>query len=195
MPLTIAEVKTVSPFGFKSDKSWDELFAVASAAGDIVSIHTDPRWGGSFDLIKKAKSLTEKPVLAKGIHADESDIAQAAAAGADFILVVGRVPVISQTITPEILAKCIIEPNTLAELVEFAKNLVITRMVWNARDLATGGMKTETFAQARAAFKGWLCQASHISTIADIREGADAVLVGEKLEGFVESVQHGSSML
>lgn len=26
----IAEVKTASPFGFKSEKSWDELFKVAN---------------------------------------------------------------------------------------------------------------------------------------------------------------------
>ena len=185
MPLIIAEVKTESPFGFKSDKTWGELFAVAEKAADIVSIHTDPRWGGSFDLIRKAKSLTAKPILAKGIHALDSDIASAAAAGADFILVVGRIPEISATITPEILAKCVIEPNTLAELAAIPETFYA---VWNARDLSTGGTKTETFAEARAIFKGWLCQASHISTIADVQEGADAVLVGEKLEQFVASI-------
>jgi indole-3-glycerol phosphate synthase len=48
----IAEVKTQSPFGFKSQKTWKELFKIASEAGDIISIHTDSRWGGSFDLLK-----------------------------------------------------------------------------------------------------------------------------------------------
>ncbi len=62
----IAEVKIQSPFGFKSEKSWDELFVIAEKAGDIISIHTDARWGGSFELIKKAKSLTKKQILAKG---------------------------------------------------------------------------------------------------------------------------------
>ena len=64
----IAEVKTQSPFGFRSDKNRDELFAVANQIGDIISIHTDPRWGGSFELVKKARALTKKPILAKGIR-------------------------------------------------------------------------------------------------------------------------------
>ena len=64
----IAEVKTHSPFGYTSEKSWDELFAVANEIRDILSIHTDPRWGGSFELLEKARSRTNKPILAKGIH-------------------------------------------------------------------------------------------------------------------------------
>ena len=68
----IAEVKTQSPFGYKSDKSWDELFEVANKVGDIISIHTDRRWGGSFELLQKARSLTNKPILAKGIHKNDA---------------------------------------------------------------------------------------------------------------------------
>jgi indole-3-glycerol phosphate synthase len=40
-PLIIAEVKTASPFGFKSDRRWDELLALADEISDMVSIHTD----------------------------------------------------------------------------------------------------------------------------------------------------------
>ena len=39
----IAEVKTISPYGFKSDKSWEELFKIADEIGDIISVHTDKR--------------------------------------------------------------------------------------------------------------------------------------------------------
>jgi len=85
----IAEVKTESPFGFKSEKSWDELFGIASKIGDIISIHTDARWGGSFDLIKKARGLTDKKILAKGIHAKDEEIRKAIEAGADYVLVSG----------------------------------------------------------------------------------------------------------
>jgi indole-3-glycerol phosphate synthase len=170
----IAEVKTQSPFGYKSTKTWDELFTIAEKAGDIISIHTDPRWGGDFSLITKAKSLTNKPILAKGIHATDTDIQKAIDAGADFVLVVGRIPKIH-------LDKCLIEPYTLEELSMIPENV---KAVWNSRDLQTGGLKTETFAQARALFKGWLCQASNIRTKADIQDGADAVLVGTHLEEF-----------
>jgi len=176
-PTIIAEVKTQSPFGFKSNKSWDELFEIANDIGDMISIHTDSRWGGSFDLIIKARKLTKKPILAKGIHEKDSDIEKALSAGADFVLVVGRIPKIH-------MDKCIIEPYTLDELSKIPKTF---KVVWNSRDLKTGGVKSETFDTARAIFPGWLCQASHIKTINDIHPLANAVLVGEHLEEFAKS--------
>lgn len=176
--LIFAEVKTESPFGYKADKSWDELFVVANEIGDVISIHTDPRWGGSFELLEKARAMTNKPILAKGIHASDEEVERAFASGADWVLVVGRVPSVHAN-------KCLIEPNTLLELRALPVEL---RAVWNSRDLATGGLKQETFAQARAAFAGWLCQASNIKTVADIVPGADAVLVGTHLETFARSL-------
>lgn len=183
----IAEVKTQSPFGFKSEKTWDELLAVANKIGDIISIHTDSRWGGSFDLIKKSKSLTDKPILAKGIHTTDAEIDQAIAAGADYCLVVGRIPKIH-------IEKCLIEPNNLADLVEIIKQIENKKLphdlkiVWNSRDLETGGLKKETFADARKIFDGWMCQASNIKTFQDINESADAVLIGENLIEFSKSI-------
>ncbi|MES3030822.1 MAG: hypothetical protein V4697_00200 [Patescibacteria group bacterium] len=177
-PQIIAEVKTQSPFDFKSQKTWDELFQIAEKAGDIISIHTDPRWGGFFDLIKKAKSLTSKPILAKGIHATDEEVQKAIDAGADYVLVVGRIPCIHHD-------KCLIEPLTLLELKTIPETF---KVVWNSRDLLDGGIKKETFEEARAIFKGWLCQASNIKSVRDIEEGADAVLVGANLEGFVGSL-------
>lgn len=173
----IAEVKTKSPFGFKSDKSWDELFEVANRVGDIISIHTDSRWGGSFDLIRKAKSLTNKPILAKGIHATDKEVQKAIDAGADYSLVVGRIPNIHKD-------KCFIEPLTLSELKTIPENL---KVVWNSRDLSDGGIKQETFKEARKIFKGWMCQASNIKTAEDIKEGADAILIGTHLSEFIKS--------
>ncbi len=171
----IAEVKTHSPFGWKSDKSWDELFEVANKIGNIISIHTDPRWHGSFDLIRKAKALTQKPILAKGIHENDTLIEEAIDAGADYVLVVGRIPKVH-------LEKCLIEPLTLKELETIPENL---RVVWNSRDLSDGSLKKETFDEARKIFKGWLCQASNIQTTEDIHPGADAVLIGTHLYNFV----------
>lgn len=177
----IAEVKTQSPFGFKSDKSWDELFQIANAYGDIISIHTDPRWGGLFELIKKAKSLTEKPILAKGIHETDDLLVKAFEAGADYALVVGRIPNLSESFRKRLL----IEPHTLDGLKSIPPDL---KVVWNSRDLNTGGLKKETFSEARKVFSGWLCQASNIKTIADVNGEADAILVGSNLESFVASL-------
>ena len=170
----IAEVKTQSPFGYRSEKSWDELFRIAEKVGDSISIHTDARWGGSFELIRKAKTLTNKPILAKGIHATDDLVEQAVAAGADMVLVVGRIPAIH-------LDRCLIEPLTLKELATIPTNL---KVVWNSRDLADGGLKKETFEEARALFGGWLCQASNIKTPLDIKSGADAILIGTHLAEF-----------
>lgn len=176
-PILIAEVKIQSPFGFKSAKSWDELFKIAKKHGDWISIHTDPQWGGSFDLIKKAKSLTSKPILAKGIHRTNRELELAFKAGADYALVVGRIP------SDEYIHKCLIEPYIIEELRKIPENL---KCVWNSRDLNTGGLKTETFEMARKAWEGWLCQASNIKTEKDIKKGANAILVGEGLTRFVK---------
>ncbi len=170
----IAEVKTFSPFGWESDKSWDELFELANEIGDVISTHTDPRWHGSFELLEKARKLTSKPILAKGIHASDEDIERAIQSGANYVLVVGRVPKIH-------LDKCFIEPNTLEELA----NLPIdVKAVWNSRDLETGGLKQHTFDEARKVFSGWLCQASNISNPGDVNNKADAILVGTHLDNF-----------
>jgi indole-3-glycerol phosphate synthase len=174
----LAEVKTKSPFGYTSNERWEDLFRFAERVGDIISVHTDPRWGGSFELLQKARSLTEKPLLAKGIHERDQDIERALEIGADWVLVVGRVP----RIAPE---RCMIEPLTLKELADLP---LTTRAVWNSRDLGSGELKHETFAQARKLFSGWLCQASNIRTTADIEKSANAVLVGTHLRSFVDSL-------
>lgn len=174
----VAEVKTKSPFGYISQKSWDELFALAEKYGDIISIHTDERWGGSFDLLKKARNLTEKPLLAKGIHTHDDDVRRAVDAGADYILVVGRIPNVHHE-------KCLIEPHTLSQLQTIPKEY---KVVWNSRELETGERKRETWEEARALRNGWMCQASNIKAVEDVKKDADAILVGTHLEEFVASL-------
>jgi len=93
-------------------------------------------------------------------------------------LVVGRIPKVH-------IEKCLIEPLILAELETIPHAL---RAVWNTRDLRDGSTKEETFAEARARFSGWLCQASNLRTVEDIKSGADAVLVGTHLEEFAASL-------
>lgn len=173
----ITEVKTASPFGYRTEKPWKELFLLAEKVGDIISVHTDARWDGSFELLKRARRLTTKPILAKGIHQNDILVQKAFRHGADFVLVVGRVP----KVNPE---RCFIEPYTLDELKKVPKNL---KVVWNSRNLLDGGLKRETFEDARRVFSRWLCQASNLRTVADIKDGADAVLVGTHLQEFVDS--------
>jgi indole-3-glycerol phosphate synthase len=174
-PLFIAEVKTQSPFGFFANKSWDELFNAANQIGDVISIHTNPLWGGSFDHLMMARRMTNKPILAKGIHRTDEEISKAVDIGADFVLVVGRIPTIHQK-------KLLIEPNTLEELKLIPSNL---KAVWNSRNLENGLNKSTTFSEARNSFSGWLCQASNIKSKTDIDDSADAVLVGTNLLNFL----------
>ena len=143
----IAEVKTQSPFGFKSEKSWDELFAVANE---------------------------------EGIHATDAEIKKAIDAGADYILVVGRIPSVYHD-------KCLIEPLTLDEVKTIPQNL---KIVWNSRELKDGSIKKETFEDARKIFKGWMCQASNITSVKNINNSADAVLVGTNLIDFAKSLKN-----
>lgn len=178
--LIYAEVKICSPFGWRSEHSWDELFEVANEIGDVLSIHTDPRWGGSFELLSRARSLTEKPILAKGIHASDDEVVRAIDCGAESVLVVERIPKLHA-------AQCLIEPRTFDELTKLPANI---KAVWNSRDLNNGGIKNETYGQAREAFSGWLCQASNIKTISDIHPKADAILVGTNLLSFADSLKH-----
>lgn len=177
--LLIAEVKTTSPFGWRSGGTWDELFALAARVGDVISVHTDPRWEGSVELVAKARALTPKPILAKGIHADDIQIRAALAAGADFALVVGRLP------AADLLPRCLVEPNTVAELAQLPPE---TAAVWNSRDLRNGGLKPETFGSARAAWGGWLCQASNVGGPGDVEPSASAVLVGTALPTFARKL-------
>jgi indole-3-glycerol phosphate synthase len=177
-PILIAEIKTGSPFGWRASHSWEELFELAAEHGDILSIHTDPRWSGSLDLIKKARQQTTKPILAKGIHSHDTQITQALEAGADWVLMVGRIPVVH-------LDKCLLESLNLAELAALPPD---TKAVWNSRNLSTGGTKPESFDQARTLWPGWLCQASHIASVTDIHPDAEAILVGTHLSEFLRTL-------
>lgn len=173
----IAEVKTKSPFGFISNKSWDELLNIADLFGDIISIHTDPRWGGKYERITEARQKSRRPILAKGIHSTDDDIIKALDHGAWNVLVVGRIPKTS------LLKYCIIEPLNLMQLQMVPSDVWC---VWNSRNLNTGKLKTETWEEARSLFKGVLIQASNIKTKIDVKKDAQGYIVGEHLDNFTK---------
>ena len=91
-PIFIAEVKTESPFGYKSVNSFDYLFNIANKYGEWISILTDPRWAGSLDLIRKVRFETRKPIVAKGFNNDVILITEALREGAQFVLTVDFIP-------------------------------------------------------------------------------------------------------
>jgi indole-3-glycerol phosphate synthase len=188
--LLFAEVKPRSPFpdpeGWQSERSWDELFEIANEYGDWVAVHTEAPWGGALDLLEKARGKTDKKILAKGIHQTDESIEQAIAAGADAVLVVGRVPKIHRD-------KCLIEPTDLYELRRLA--LGGLWLAWNSRDLQTGAPKQDpmthdplTFGRALEIVPELYCQASYVHTPEDVNPQAKAVLVGTHLPEFVKAL-------
>lgn len=179
-PLFIAEVKTQSPFGYESETRWEDLFSLADEVGDMISVHTNPLWGGSMDLIRRAKGMTDKPILAKGIHQDDESIKEALRAGADNVLVAGRTPN-----DYKLRPFCWIEPYSIGQMGRLSLTYLDV-VVWNSRDLGTGEVKTETFDEARRVFEGMLVQASNIRTESDINPRADAIIVGQHLQEFVD---------
>ena len=63
----IAEVKDKSPFGWRNPYSRQHQWDICQRVGDMISIHTDPRWGGSWEWLSEACLTSEKPILAKGL--------------------------------------------------------------------------------------------------------------------------------
>lgn len=185
-PIFIAEVKTKSPFGYCSKLYWKELFDIADKHGDWISIHTDSRWGGSFKLLKFVRTLIKKPILAKGIHSTDEEIQQALDCGADYVLVVDRLP------AEKYIENCLLEVSSLTLFREFLRKYPNAKYVYNKRDLTTGKMKDFDYFDAyNCEMPKWLCQASGIKSLEDINNLADAFIVGEHLEQFCKEYDAG----
>jgi indole-3-glycerol phosphate synthase len=183
----IAEVKTKSPFGFVAPQPWEELFDLANEHGDWLSIHTNPLWGGSFDILAKARKITDKPILAKGIHASNNDIDRAFGCGADYVLVVGRLPSDEQGLYHS-MDKILVEPLSFAQYLSWDKfQGEIPKVVFNRRDLSTGQKKNEEHSIWRNNSK-WLCQASRLRSYDDVKKDVDAYIVGSNLPFFIDTL-------
>ena len=180
-PIFIAEVKTLSPFGYTANSTFNELLQIAVTHGDWVSVHTSALWGGDPQAIALAKLHTTKPVLAKGIHATDAEIQQMFKLGADCVLSVSKPRLI-----PDVdISKELFETDftTIKACVGKEPKLLQSKFVCNARDLTTGE-RSRNFIHEFVESGLWICQASNIVTICDVHEKAAAYIVGQHLEGF-----------
>lgn len=193
-PTFIAEIKPLSPFSGPSKHPVELLTEVAVENGDWVAAHTDPRWGGSVEHLAKVRDQMKaqgvsKPLLAKGIHADDFELLEILDI-ADFALVVNRVPDFHD------LSRLIYEPSSLSGGVRVAEARFMDKMMWNARDLSTGQPVRDpyTIREVKIACDGnwdWVCQASFIRTPDDIQPWADAFIVGTHLTEYVDAITVG----
>ena len=191
----IAEVKTISPFGFKSDYSEKVLLNLALAHGDMISLHTDPLWGWSDNFATQAamaKNLGIK-VLAKGIHEKDEEIEWALNHGADYVLVVGRIPHYS------LIKYCYLEPLNDKQYEKMA-DVMPPAIVINSRSLEDNGYikwRINTGVPSKEAITMWntyciqkylnvpLIQASNIQLPKDVKDWADGYIVGQYLPAFI----------
>lgn len=182
--LFVAEIKEISPFGYVSRYSFKELTAVAIEHGDIISCHTDARWGGRWDTLRKVRGMTHKPILAKGIHAADNDLEKALRCGADKVLVVGRIP--DESFWPYIW----LELTSMQQLPQFIEKLPLeVPFVCNARNLDDGGrsnLKWETI--RNTAPDKFMVQASLVSSLKDVMPDAQAVIIGENMIPFAKEL-------
>ena len=191
----IAEVKRASPSAGLIARDFDPV-AIATryeaAGADAISVLTDePFFQGHLDHLRAVRAAVKLPVLRKDFILDEVQIYEAAAAGADAILLI--VAALAQEDLKslhDVASACrldvLVEVHTLAEL---DRALAIDARIIgvNNRDLTTFEVDlgvTETLS-ARVPDGILLVGESGIRTADDSRRlracGADAILVGEAL--------------
>jgi hypothetical protein len=173
-PTVVAELKTRSPYGWFNPHSLELSLQRCHRVGDILSVHTDPLWGGSFHHLQVMVRQTKLPVLAKGFHPTVAHVARAFEAGATYCLTVGWWP------GGELGKRCWHECETLEELSLSPAHY----RVWNRRNPRTGEtrpQRPDEVAHAQAAGGQWLCLASKIRGPEDVNVPCQAVLIGEGL--------------
>ncbi|WP_457564925.1 indole-3-glycerol phosphate synthase TrpC [Caminibacter sp.] len=106
----IAEIKKASPSKgiIKEDFNPVEIAKEYIQAADAISILTEPHFfQGSIEYLKEINEFSPIPLLRKDFIVDEFQIAEAYAAGADFILLIAKA----------------LDLNQLQKLYKFAKNI------------------------------------------------------------------------
>jgi indole-3-glycerol phosphate synthase len=193
-PALIAEFKRRSPSrGALAEDAApaDYCRAYAAAGASAISVLTNPDFGGSLHDLREARQAVDLPLLRKDFIVDVRQLLDAAAAGADCVLLVCR----------------LVEPARLAELVEAAHGLHLQALVEvyqerelepaiaarpdllgvNSRDLGTFAVDSSKFARIAALVPPGLPLVAESgvtgreAAVAAAEAGARAVLVGEAL--------------
>jgi indole-3-glycerol phosphate synthase len=189
----IAEMKRRSPSGGALRESLDPMevargYATAGAAA--ISVLTDgPDFGGSLADLDAVRSAVSCPVLRKDFTVDPVQVAEARVAGADWVLLIAAL--LDDARFEQCLdavkrarAHCIVEVHDATEVAR-AVAADVECIGVNNRDLRTLHTDIATFERLRRRIPDTIvCAAeSGIRGAGDavrlVREGADALLVGE----------------
>ncbi len=201
-PIFIAEIKTQSPYGFKSDYSFAQLMHYAIEYGDWISVHTNPLWDGSMEAISFVRKFTDKPILAKGLHSRPRDIKETFERGASSCLTVDYIPnVISNDWYNDNFYnhRLLLEYSNINKVKKFlnSNNHRVwkeQKFVYNLRDLRTGFLKKKNELQDYLDLGLWTCQASGIKSIKDVHPGVDAFIVGQNLVDFCKEIHYSKKV-
>lgn len=195
VPAIIAEIKRASPSrGPLAPRADAVRMAAAYARGGAaaLSVLTEPEhFGGSLADLEQARAATSLPVLRKDFTLDEYDVAEAAAHGADAILLIAAILSVEKLRRLREYAESL----GMAALVEVHDAQELTaaldsgaRIVGvNNRDLRTLEVRLETSLELAAHIPDSTLKVSEsgIHSPADLRRlreaGYDAFLVGEHL--------------
>jgi indole-3-glycerol phosphate synthase len=193
-PALIAEFKRRSPSkgAMREDAVLLDFCRAYEAAGaSAISVLTNPDFGGSLLDLRQAREVTSLPLLRKDFIVDQRQVLEAAAAGADCLLLIARIVAPAQLVELAIAAR---EANlqTLVEVYEESElDSALTAgpdlLGVNSRDLATFAVDNSKFARvaARVGQTTLLVAESGVASRGDAlaahRAGARAVLVGEAL--------------
>jgi indole-3-glycerol phosphate synthase len=191
----IAEVKRASPSrGPLADIVDPAALAVSYQTGGAaaISVLTEGRrFGGSLDDLEQVREAVEIPVLRKDFIAEEYQVLEARAAGADLVLLI--VAALEQSVLQRLHAlirelgmTALVETHS-AEEVERALDLGAQVVGVNARDLSTFELDRDLFGALADSIPSGVIRIAESAVLepGDVARyraaGADVVLIGEAL--------------
>jgi indole-3-glycerol phosphate synthase len=191
----IAEVKRASPSrGPLADIVDPAALAVSYQTGgaSAISVLTEGRrFGGSLEDLEQVRDAVEIPVLRKDFIAEEYQVLEARAAGADLVLLIVAAleqPVLKRlhALIRELGMTALVETHS-AEEVERALDLGAQVVGVNARDLSTFDLDRDLFGSLADSIPSGVIRIAESAVLepADVAHyraaGADVVLIGEAL--------------
>jgi indole-3-glycerol phosphate synthase len=191
----IAEVKRASPSrGALADITDPAALAVSYQTGgaSAISVLTEGRrFGGSLEDLEQVRDAVEIPVLRKDFIAEEYQVFEARAAGADLVLLIVAAleqPVLHRlhALIAQLGMTALVEAHSADEL-ERALDLGAHVVGVNARDLSTFELDRDLFGTLAGSIPSGVIRVAESAVLepADVTHyrsaGADVVLIGEAL--------------